>query len=121
MGACDEDFLWGEGAVGETGLATGLAAAASAFLGFTVRLLGVEPGVVVAPVAAFNRCCTAAITTRPYVSALRIHAIFLLRLGLKSMGEPPPLVDGRRSYNPSRTIKICVLWMRKCGDPKELA
>jgi hypothetical protein len=30
-------------------------------------------------------------------------------------------VEGRSSYNPSRTIKIWILWRDKCGDPKELA
>jgi hypothetical protein len=46
--------------------------------------------VEVAPVVAFNRCCTAAVTTRSYVSALRIHFTFLFRFALNSAGVPPP-------------------------------
>jgi hypothetical protein len=84
--ALADGFLrWGESAVMESGLEAGGAAAAGDLL------LLVEAAVVVAPVAVFNRCRTAAVTTRSYVSALEIHSIFLLRLRVNSAGHPPPL------------------------------
>jgi hypothetical protein len=104
-------FARSEGAVGEPGLTAGIAAAALGFLRDALCLLGLlfmEACVEVAPVVAFNRCCVAAITTRSYVPALRIHFIFLFRLALNSAGVPPPspVRCGRSSYNPSLAIKI---------------
>jgi hypothetical protein len=79
--------------------------------------------VEVAPVFAFNRCCTAAVTTRSYVSALRIHFTFLFSFALNSAGVPSssPVRCGRSSYNPSRAIKICALRRAKYVHPKGLA
>jgi hypothetical protein len=115
----------GKGAVGETGLTAGIAAAALGFLSDAFCLPGLlfmEPRVEVAPVAAFNRCRVVAITTRSYVPALRIHFTFLFRFALNSAGTPSSAVRcGRSSYNPSLAIKICALRRGKFVHPKGLA
>jgi hypothetical protein len=92
IGALVDGFLGrGEGAVGETGLTDGIAAAALGFLSGAFCLLGLlfmEPRVEVAPVVGFNCCRVAAITTRSYAPALRIHFTFLFRFALNSAGVP---------------------------------